>query len=77
MPTEEEFKSWLAHPVTQAFKRSLEARVSELQLEWVNGNFTAPEATSSMQLNARALGRAQAFAFVAEMEYADIVGGQA
>jgi hypothetical protein len=74
VPTEEEFKSWLLHPVTQALKVALEAEVAGIQLDWVNGTFTGATADETLQLNANAIGRSQALARVAEMEYSDFIG---
>ena len=72
--SQEEFNSWLAHPVTQVVRESFNQRAREIQVDWVNGAFTGPSAEETLQMNSAALSRARAYTFMAELELMDLEG---
>ncbi len=72
--SQEEFNSWLAHPVTQALRESFRLRAQEIQVEWLNGSFTGGSADETIQMNSEAIGRARAYALVSELELMDLEG---
>lgn len=72
LPSQEEFNNWRIHPVTQAVLDYLQSKVTELQLDWVNGAFTGPGPYETLQMNSEAIGRGQAFALLIDLDLADL-----
>lgn len=73
LPTEAEFKEWLEHPVTIAFRAALKQRADDYAKGWEGGSFTDASGDATIQLNSKAIGNVQALRAVLEMGYDDIV----
>jgi hypothetical protein len=68
-PTEEEFKDWLLHPVTQSVKQMLNGKREELRQQWEGGAFTDYAADTTALVNVGNLGTCKGYAFVTELDY--------
>ena len=72
--SQEEFNSWLAHPVTQALRQSAKVQCQEIMVDWLNGSFTGASADETIQMNSDAIGRGRIWALISELEFEDIQG---
>ena len=70
--TEEEFKEWLLHPVTQEVMRVLEARREELRRQWEGGSFADYSIETTSLVNVGNLGTCKGYAFVMDLTYEDL-----
>ena len=86
MPVEQEFLEWRLHPVSRWIWAWLDSRVRSLQDSWASGEFERETVEQTALANARAVGRAQAFAeflalnyevFLGDMEHGEQIGIEA
>jgi hypothetical protein len=54
---EEEWKDWLQHPVTRAFRHFLRTEQEDIKGDWASGLFTGETLEQLAQLNSEAIGR--------------------
>lgn len=57
--TEHEFAEWANHPLTKALVLKLQLENQNVMEMWAAGNFTHEEAFGTIQLNSKALGKAE------------------
>ena len=69
MISEEEFKGWLSHPVTQEIKRLLNEKREELRQAWEGGSFTDYEKDGTILVNVGNMGTCKGYAFIVELDY--------
>jgi len=74
MPTESEFKEWLANPVTVRLFEVFRKRKDGWKDEWANGAFTAQDQFGTCIANAKAIGICQTYDEFVEIEYEDLLG---
>lgn len=70
--TEEEFKEWLLHPVTQEVMKVLAAKREDLRQLWEGGSFTDYSAETTVLVNVGNLGTCKGYAFVMDLTYEDL-----
>lgn len=75
MVNEEEFASWLEHPVTKALRQVLYARVELEKERWASGAFTDQGQFATAILNAKAIGNCEAYEFVRRLDYETLATG--
>lgn len=62
--TKEDIIQWKSNPVTRALLSMVKEDLKAIQEAWVNGVFTAEDAYATVQLNAQALGKSEALAYI-------------
>jgi len=62
VPEAAQFKGWLAQDCGVYTRDLLVEKIEDLKESWMNGDFTAETNEKSIQLNAEAIGKAQAYA---------------
>lgn len=67
--TEEEFKSWLEHPVTREVRAILERKRDELRRGWEGGSFSDYTRDGTVLVNVGNLGTCKGYAFVSELDW--------
>lgn len=73
--TDEEWSEWKQHPTTKTFRRFLKAEVERVKRNWLEGCFTSPESSATLQLNSRAIGTAAGYQGVLDMTAEDVNEG--
>lgn len=73
MISENEFKEWLQHPVTQAVKELLEAKRETLRQQWEGGSFTDYSIEATVLTNVGNMGTCRGYAFLAGLEFEDFL----
>lgn len=73
VPNQESFLAWLADPTTQWVLRELpRLKINGMKDRWASGEFTAPTAEATMQLNATAIAETKVWEWWSELSYEDI-----
>lgn len=67
--TQEDFDSWMDHPVTQALFHWVEGKRTDLKDMWANGAFTGPSWDETHIKNVAATGAASAYEEVLDIEF--------
>lgn len=70
--TENEFKEWLQHPVTQEMKKALRAKCDGIMQEWAQGGFTRETCEATALKNAEMVGVVGAYEAVFDFTFLDI-----
>lgn len=65
---EEEFQSWISHPVTSRLRRVLQLWREEYRDRWEEGEHTHPTEIGNAIANAKAIGMCQAFKKILELD---------
>ena len=73
MISEKEFNEWLQHPVTLAVRDLLEKKRDTLRRQWEGGSFTDYARDTTVLVNVANMGTCKGYAFVAELEFQDIL----
>lgn len=73
-PSQDEFLSWLEHPVTQALFLLCQSKIDEAKNLWVAGTFLDQSQFATAIENARAIGRCETLQALLDTEYEDIKG---
>jgi hypothetical protein len=71
--TEEEFKDWQLHPVTQGLMKALEGRREAMRREWEGGSYADYTKDMTVLVNVGNLGTCKGLAFVHEMTYEQLI----
>ena len=74
MPTEQEWDDWKAHPATLALHKILRQWQEDVKSQWAAGSFTDQSQFGTIILNAKAIGKCEAFDLVVELELDQILG---
>jgi hypothetical protein len=61
-PTAEEVRGWMGMGVGKYHQAQLIEKLEDIKDNWVNGDYTGNSTEETAQLNAEALGKAQAYA---------------
>ena len=69
LPTEEDFKAWLQHPVTQSVIKLLHMKREELRQQWEGGAFADYAIETTALVNVGNLGTCKGYAFVTDLTY--------
>ena len=72
--TEEMFLSWLEDPVTEVIREALRRKRQELKDRWEDGIVLELSKDEQMLRNAAAIGQAQAYKFLQEMNFEQLKG---
>lgn len=70
--SENEFKEWQQHPATKVLIEWLEAKRAEIREQWELGNYTADTCEKTAMLNASALGIAEGYFDVINLDFETI-----
>ena len=70
LPTEQEFKEWMEHPVSVAVRRMLRLWRQDLLEQWAAGQFQAPSPQETAVANAQAIGIVRTYEQIEELDYA-------
>lgn len=71
---EEEWAGWKQHPATQALMRWAAGEVAQAKEQWASGQFTDQSQFGTAMLNAKAIGRCEAFGDLADLDYEQVIG---
>ena len=71
MLTEEDFKDWKHHPMTQELMKILESKRDELRRSWEGGSLTDYSLETTALVNVGNLGTCKGYAYVTEFTYED------
>ena len=72
--TEEEFKEWKSHPVTQAVMEILSNKRDEMRRAWEGGSFTDYDQSAMSLVNVGNIGTCKGYAFVQDLDYEAYLG---
>jgi len=73
--TEQLFKEWLQHPVTEVLRQQWAAnQLFRLQQEWSNGGFTHVDPYATIQANQAAVGACSVYVEVRDLDFESFIG---
>lgn len=67
--SEEDFKAWWSHPVTQDLIQILHAKREDLRQQWEGGSFTDYDSSTTALVNVGNLGTCKGYAFITDLDY--------
>lgn len=70
--SQEMWDGWLLHPATQALQKLLLRRQEELKEQWAAGHFTDMGQFGTAILNAKAIGKCEAYERIGQLELAEL-----
>lgn len=71
--TDQEYKEWRSHPVTQEVLNHLSNQRQDLLEAWAEGVYTKESMEGTVQLNSEALGKVKAISYMLSLDYEEIV----
>ncbi len=72
--SEEEWASWLLHPVTRLLRQLLAQREEELKSQWSRGAFTAQDQFGTVIANSCAIGECKAYRGLLDLDHQQLIG---
>lgn len=74
LPSEDEFKDWLAHPFTQHYREFLRLWQENIKDQWAGGSFQGQTPNITFSANAQALGQVILLGQLQEVDYEKFFG---
>lgn len=72
--SEADWEEWMQHPGTKALNEWLDEEREDLKEQWASGLFTDQSQYATAILNAKAIGKLEAFELIAELNYSQLMG---